>query len=80
MPLEIEFKEAERPLSDTFFQVAKFYVLCLILAILLYNVARRAEEKAERRGIAKGRAQYWDAFPKGKHIPVEQPAKEESNG
>ena len=68
--------------SDVTRRVVQYYVSCLVIALLIYFFVVKAETAGEKRGIAKGRAQYWDAFPKshGKKIPVEQPAKEESNG
>ena len=66
--------------SDVTRRVVQYYVSCLVIALLIYFFVVKAEKAAELRGIKKGREQYWDSFPKGQKIPVEQPAKEESNG
>lgn len=66
--------------SDVTKRVVRYYVACLAIAFVIYFFVAKAEKAAELRGIRKGREQYWDTFPTRKEVPVEQPAKEESNG
>ena len=44
--------------SDTFFYALKFYGLCFLFAVLLYNVARLAEKNAYDAGIHEGKRRY----------------------
>lgn len=69
--------------SDVTKRVVRYYVACLVIAFVIYFFVAKAEKAAEARGIRKGRAEYWDTFPKakGRKVPVEPVTQEgESNG